>query len=61
MFLITKLYSRKKQKTFNEGGFIMDIIISMLVIFCALIFSIYNGIFVGYPLLLGFFIFTYIS
>ena len=61
VFLITKLYSRKKQKTFNEGGFIMDIIISMFVIFCALIFSIYNGLFVGYPLLLGFFIFTYIS
>lgn len=39
----------------------MDIIISMFVIFCTLIFSIYKGIFVGYPLLLGFFIFTFIS
>ncbi|MBC2582293.1 Na+/H+ antiporter NhaC family protein [Clostridium sp. DJ247] len=39
----------------------MDIVISMFVTFCALIFSIYKGIFVGYPLLLGFFIFTCIS
>jgi len=39
----------------------MDVIISMLITFCALIFSIYKGIFVGYPLMLGFFIFAYIS
>lgn len=34
----------------------MDIIISMLVTFCILIFSVFKGIFVGYPLLLGFFL-----
>lgn len=39
----------------------MDIIIGMIAIFCILIFSIYKGIFVGFPLLLGFFIFIFIS
>ncbi len=39
----------------------MDIIVGMLITFCTLIFSIYSGIFLGYPLLLGFFIFTCIS
>ncbi|AKL97293.1 malate-2H(+)/Na(+)-lactate antiporter MleN [Clostridium aceticum] len=39
----------------------MDIIAGMLITFCVLIFSIYKGIFVGYPLLMGFLIFSYIS
>ena len=39
----------------------MDIIVSMLITFCVLVFSIYRGVFVGYPLLLGFFIFFCIS
>lgn len=39
----------------------MDIIIGMFIMFCALIFSIYKRIFVGYPLILGFIIFVYIS
>ena len=39
----------------------MDIIVSMLVTFLVLIFSVYKGIFVGIPLLIGFFIFTFIS
>lgn len=39
----------------------MDIIASMLITFCALIFSVYKGIFVGYPLLLGLLIFIFIS
>ncbi|HYE11966.1 MAG TPA: Na+/H+ antiporter NhaC family protein [Patescibacteria group bacterium] len=39
----------------------MDIIIGMLVTFCVLIFSVYKGIFVGIPLLIGFFIFVFIS
>ncbi|MEK6266639.1 MAG: Na+/H+ antiporter NhaC family protein [Clostridium sp.] len=39
----------------------MDIIIGMIITFCALILSIFKGIFVGFPLLLAFFIFAYIS
>jgi len=39
----------------------MDIIIAMLITFCVLIFSIYKGVFVGFPLLIGYLIFTYIS
>lgn len=39
----------------------MDIIIGMLVTFCVLVFSVYKGIFVGIPLLIGFFIFALIS
>lgn len=39
----------------------MDIVVGLLVTFCALIFSVFNGIFVGYPLFLGFIIFIYIS
>lgn len=39
----------------------MDIIFSMIIIFSVLIFSVFKGIFVGYPLLLGFFIFTYLA
>ncbi len=39
----------------------MDIIIGMIITFCVLIFSISKGIFVGFPLLLSFFIFAYIS
>lgn len=61
VFLIIKLYFYKNQKTFDEGVFIMDIIISMFVTFCVLIFSVYKGIFVGYALLLSFFIFIWIS
>lgn len=37
----------------------MDILISMLLLFCMLVFSIFKGIFVGYSLLLGFFIFAF--
>ncbi|MCX7950980.1 MAG: Na+/H+ antiporter NhaC family protein [Clostridiales bacterium] len=39
----------------------MDIIIGMSVTFFILIFSIYKGIFVGYPLIFSFFIFIFIS
>ncbi|MBK5241701.1 Na+/H+ antiporter NhaC family protein [Clostridium sp.] len=39
----------------------MDIIIGMIITFCVLIFAIFKGIFVGFPLLLVFFIFAYIS
>lgn len=39
----------------------MDLIMGMFVTFCVLIFSVYKRIFVGIPLLIGFFIFTFIS
>lgn len=39
----------------------MDIIIGMFVTFSILLFSIYKGIFVGIPLLIGLCIFTFIS
>ncbi|WP_129596102.1 Na+/H+ antiporter NhaC family protein [Anaerophilus nitritogenes] len=39
----------------------MNVVISIFVVFFTLIFSVYKGIFVGYPLLLGFFVFVYIS
>ncbi|WP_028828582.1 Na+/H+ antiporter NhaC family protein [Proteocatella sphenisci] len=39
----------------------MDIVIGMLFTFSVLIFSVYKGIFVGIPLLTGFFIFAFIS
>lgn len=39
----------------------MDIIIGMLITFCILILSIYKGVFMGIPLLIGFFIFVFIS
>lgn len=39
----------------------MDIIIGMIITFFVLIFSIFKGIFVGFPLLLAFFIFACIS
>lgn len=39
----------------------MDIIIGMLVTFSILLFSINKGIFVGIPLVIGLFIFTFIS
>lgn len=51
-------------EVFNHFGkevFTMDIIIGMVVTFCLLIISIFKGIFVGYPLLLGYLIFTIIS
>jgi Na+:H+ antiporter, NhaC family len=61
VFLITKLHFHKNQKKNSQGGLTMAIIIGMLITFCTLIFSVYKGIYVGYPLLLGFLIFTYIS
>ncbi|WP_010299313.1 Na+/H+ antiporter NhaC family protein [Clostridium senegalense] len=39
----------------------MDIILAMLFTFFILILSVYKGIFVGFPLLLGFLIFAFIS
>lgn len=39
----------------------MDIIMGMLITFLILIISIYNGVFMGIPLLIGFFIFVFIS
>ncbi|MDF2890120.1 MAG: mleN [Clostridia bacterium] len=39
----------------------MEFIIGMFLTFLVLIFSVYKGIFVGIPLLIGFFIFTIIS
>ena len=39
----------------------MDIIIGMIITFCVLILSIFKRIFVGFPLLLAFFIFVFIS
>ena len=39
----------------------MDIIIGLLITFCILVFSILQGVFIGYPLLLGYVIFAYIS
>ena len=39
----------------------MDIIIGLFITFCVLIFSILSGVFIGYPLLLGYLIFVYIS
>jgi len=39
----------------------MDIILSIIIIFSALIFSILKGIFIGYPLLLSFLIFAFIA
>lgn len=39
----------------------MDIIISLLITFFTLLFSVYKGIFVGYPLLLCYFVFVYLS
>lgn len=44
-----------------KRGVDMDIIIGMSVTFFILIFSIYKGIFVGYPLIISFFIFIFIS
>lgn len=39
----------------------MDLFIGLFITFCTLIFSIYKGLFVGYPLLLGFLITAYIA
>lgn len=39
----------------------MDIIMAMITTFCILILSIYKEVFVGIPLLIGFFIFAFIS
>ncbi|SKA96911.1 transporter, NhaC family [Caloramator quimbayensis] len=39
----------------------MDILLSISITFFVLILSIYKGIFVGYPLILGFLIFAFIS
>lgn len=39
----------------------MDVILGMSITFVALIFSIYKGIFVGYPLIFGFIIFSLVS
>lgn len=39
----------------------MDIVFSMLFVFFMLIFSIYKGIFIGYPLVLCFLIFIFVS
>lgn len=39
----------------------MDIMIGMAITFFILIISIFTGIFLGFPLLIGLFIFTYIS
>lgn len=39
----------------------MIIIFSLLFTFCLLTLSVYKGIFVAYPLLVGFFIFSYIA
>ncbi len=39
----------------------MDILVSMTITFIILVFSVYNGIFVGYPLLLGLLIFTIVA
>lgn len=39
----------------------MDVLISMTITFIFLVFSVYNRIFVGYPLLLGLIIFTLVA
>jgi NhaC family Na+:H+ antiporter len=44
-----------------ERGVNMDIILGMAVTFFVIVFSIYKGIFVGYPLIFGFLIFCFIS
>lgn len=42
-------------------GHFMDIIFSMILTFLLLIFSIYRGIFIGYPLIFGLLVFSFLA